>query len=149
MPRFKYTALAEGGEEITGEIESISEAAARGMLLRRNLEVTEIAKARKKLSEIEITSERVPPTEIMHFSRQLSAFVRAGIPIADGLDAIADSAGSKRWREIIQTMREEIASGMPFSDALEPHADVLPPYYLGIIRSAELTGRLDDALEQL
>ena len=149
MPRFKYTALAEGGEEVSGEVESISEAAARGMLLRRNLEVTEIGKARKKFSEIEITSERVPPTEIMHFSRQLGAFVRAGIPIADGLDAIADSTGSKRWREIIQTMREEIASGMPFSEALEPHADVLPPYYLGIIRSAELTGRLDDALEQL
>ena len=98
MPRFKYTALAEGGEEISGEVESISEAAARGMLLRRNLEVTEIAKARKKFSEIEITSERVPPTEIMHFSRQLGAFVRAGIPIADGLDAIADSTGTHSAR---------------------------------------------------
>jgi len=149
MPRFKYTALAEGGEEVKGEVESISEAAARGMLLRRNLEVTDLTQARKKFSELEISSERVPPTEIMHFSRQLGAFVRAGIPIADGLDAIADSTGSKRWREIIQTMREEIASGVPFSDALEPHADVLPPYYLGIVRSAELTGRLDDALEQL
>ncbi|MFM8971592.1 MAG: type II secretion system F family protein [Actinomycetota bacterium] len=149
MPRYKYTALAEGGDEVKGEVESISEAAARGMLLRRNLEVTELAKARKKFSEIELTSERVPPTEIMHFSRQLGAFVRAGIPIADGLDAIADSTGSKRWREIIQTMREEIASGVPVSEALEPHADVLPPYYLGIVRSAELTGRLDDSLEQL
>lgn len=149
MPRFKYTALAEGGEEVKGEVESISEVAARSMLLRRNLEVTDLTQARKKFSELEITSERVPPTEIMHFSRQLGAFVRAGIPIADGLDAIADSTGSKRWREIIQTMREEIASGVPFSDALEPHADVLPPYYLGIVRSAELTGRLDDALEQL
>ena len=149
MPRYKYSALAEGGEEVKGEVESISEAAARGMLLRRNLEVTELVKARKKISEIELTSERVPPTEIMHFSRQLGAFVRAGIPIADGLDAIADSTGSKRWREIIQTMREEIASGVPFSEALEPHSDVLPPYYLGIVRSAELTGRLDNALEQL
>lgn len=149
MPRYKYSALAEGGEEVKGEVESISEAAARGMLLRRNLEVTELVKARKKISEIELTSERVPPTEIMHFSRQLGAFVRAGIPIADGLDAIADSTGNKRWREIIQTMREEIASGVPFSEALEPHSDVLPPYYLGIVRSAELTGRLDNALEQL
>ena len=26
MPRYKYTALAEGGEEIKGEVESISEA---------------------------------------------------------------------------------------------------------------------------
>ena len=85
----------------------------------------------------------------MHFSRQLGAFVRAGIPIADGLDVIADGTGSKRWREILLTMREDIATGVQFSDALAPHEDVLPPYYLGIIRSAELTGRLDTALEQL
>ena len=149
MPRYRYTALAEDGQEVKGEVESISEPAARDTLVRRNLEVRDLAKARKKFSEIEITKQSVKPTEIMHFSRQLGAFVRAGIPLADGLEVIADGTGSKRWREILLTMREEIATGVPFSDALEPHEDVLPPYYLGIIRSAELTGRLDTALEQL
>ena len=38
---------------------------------------------------------------------------------------------------------------MPFADALAEHSAILPPYYLGIIRTAELTGRLDVALEQL
>ena len=38
---------------------------------------------------------------------------------------------------------------MPFADALAEHTAILPPYYLGIIRTAELTGRLDIALEQL
>ena len=38
---------------------------------------------------------------------------------------------------------------MPFADALAEHTAILPPYYLGIIRTAELTGRLDVALEQL
>lgn len=149
MPRYRYTALAEDGNEVKGEVESISEPAARDVLLHRNLQIREIAKARKKISEIEITQQKVKPQEIMHFSRQLGAFVRAGIPLADGLEVIAEGTGSKRWREILLTMREEIATGVPFSDALEPHESVLPPYYLGIIRSAELTGRLDTALEQL
>ncbi len=96
-----------------------------------------------------ITKQRVKPTEIMHFSRQLGAFVKAGIPIADGLEVISRGTRSKRWREILLTIREEIATGIQFSDALAPHHDILPPYYLGIIRSAELTGRLDTALEQL
>ena len=38
---------------------------------------------------------------------------------------------------------------MPSRDALAEHNAILPPYYLGIIRTAELTGRLDVALEQL
>ena len=149
MTRYRYTALAEDGREIKGEVDSISEPAARDALLHRNLQIREIGKARKKLSEIEITKQSVKPQEIMHFSRQLSAFVRAGIPLADGLEVVAEGTSSKRWREILLTMREEIATGVPFSDALAPHESVLPSYYLGIIRSAELTGRLDTALEQL
>ena len=149
MPRYRYTALAEDGQEVKGEVESISEPSARDVLLHRNLQIREITKARKKLSEIEITKQSVKPTEIMHFSRQLGAFVRAGIPLADGLEVISEGTSSKRWRDILLTMREEIATGIPFSDALAPHESVLPPYYLGIIRSAELTGRLDTALEQL
>jgi type IV pilus assembly protein PilC len=149
MPRYRFVALAENGQEVKGEVESISEPAARNVLLLRNLEIRQIAKARKRLSEIEITKQSVKQTEIMHFSRQLGAFVRGGIPLADGLDVIAEGTSSKRWREILLTMREEIATGVPFSDALAQHAAVLPPYYLGIIRSAELTGRLDTALEQL
>jgi len=149
MTRYRFTAFAEDGREVKGELESISEPAARDTLLHRNLDVRDLAKARRRLSEINVTKARVKPTEIMHFSRQLGSFIRAGIPIADGLEVIADSSGNKRWREILLQMREEIATGVPFSDALAPHEDVLPPYYLGIIRSAELTGRLDTALEQL
>jgi type IV pilus assembly protein PilC len=62
---------------------------------------------------------------------------------------VAEGTSNKRWREILLSMREAIAQGVQFSEALGEHADVLPPYYLGIIRSAELTGRLDTALEQL
>ena len=46
-------------------------------------------------------------------------------------------------------MREQIHNGVPFSEALAEHANVFPPYYIGILRSAELTGQLDTSLEQL
>ena len=39
--------------------------------------------------------------------------------------------------------REQIKNGVPFSDALAEHAKIFPPYYIGILRSAELTGQLD------
>ena len=46
-------------------------------------------------------------------------------------------------------MREQINNGVPFSEAIAEHSKVFPPYYIGILRSAELTGQLDTALEQL
>jgi type IV pilus assembly protein PilC len=149
MPRFRYVAVGADGASVKGELESISEAAARQTLLQDNFEVRRVSQARRKLSEVNITKQRVKPTEIMHFSRQMAAFVRGGIPITDGLEVVAEGTNNKRWREILLSMREAIAQGVQFSEALGEYADVLPPYYLGIIRSAELTGRLDTALEQL
>ena len=39
--------------------------------------------------------------------------------------------------------------GATFADACKPHEGAFPNYYLGILRSAELTGRLDSVLVQL
>ena len=102
-------------------------------------------KQQRSLDEIEITPQKVPPQEIMHFSRQLAAFVRGGIPIIDGARGRSrEGTSNKRFRQILaRRCDEEIREGVPFADALAEHATIFPPYYLGILRSAELTGHLD------
>ncbi len=117
-------------------------------LLHQNLEVQNV-KRKRSLGNVDVTPQRVPMSEIMHFSRQMAAFVRGGIPIMDGIDVIAEGTKNKRFRKILLEINEELREGVPFADALANHTAILPPYYLGIIRTAELTGRLDTALEQL
>jgi len=117
-------------------------------LLLRNLEVQQL-KQKKSFNELELTPQRVPKQEIMHFSRQMAAFVRTGIPITEALEVIEEGSGNKRFKQMLGDMREQIQNGVPFSEALGEHATVFPPYYIGILRSAELTGQLDTALEQL
>jgi type IV pilus assembly protein PilC len=85
----------------------------------------------------------------MHFSRQIAAFVRTGIPIVDAVRVVEDGTDSKRFKAILGEVRESLEGGVPFSEALAPHVSVFPPYYLGILRSAELTGQLDTVLDQL
>ena len=79
----------------------------------------------------------------MHFSRQMAAFVRAGIPLTDGLEVIEEGSGNKRFKQMLSEMREQIQNGVPFSDALAEHAAVFPPYYLGIlaVRGADRPAR--------
>ena len=42
----------------------------------------------------------------MHFSRQMAAFVRGGIPIMDGIDVIAEGTKNKRFRKILLDINE-------------------------------------------
>jgi len=145
---FKYTAVTADGQTVKSTIEGVSRSSAENELLRQNLDVTSI-REKKGFAEIEISPERVPRQEVMHFSRQIAAFVRTGIPIIDAVAVVEDSTGNKRFKAILADVREQLEAGVPFSEALAPHEAVFPSYYLGILRSAELTGQLDTVLDQL
>ena len=132
MPTYRYVAVGPDGSEIKDRLDAPSEDALRNQLLMRNLEVKQV-RQKKGFNELELSPQRVPKTEIMHFSRQMAAFVRTGIPITEALEVVEEGSPNKRFRQILATMREQINNGVPFSDALAEHAKVFPPYYVGIL----------------
>jgi type IV pilus assembly protein PilC len=87
--------------------------------------------------------------EIMNFSRQVSSFLRAGIPILDSLAVVGEENASKKMQELLVDVQRRLRAGSSFGDAIAQHPKVFPGYYIAVVRAAELTGRLDNALEQL
>jgi type IV pilus assembly protein PilC len=87
--------------------------------------------------------------EVMNFSRQLSSFLRAGVPILDSLGVVAEENASKKMQEVVADIQRRLRAGSSFGEALAIHTNVFPGYYIAVVRAAELTGLLDDALEQL
>jgi type IV pilus assembly protein PilC len=148
MTAFKYVAVGPDGQKIRAKADAVNLDSLRNELEARQLQVTKISR-RRSFSEIEITKRKVPRADVMHFSRQVAAFVRAGIPLVEALETVRESASNPRLQEILTETAELIQVGVPFSDALDRHRDIFPTYYIGILRSAEITGRLDTVLEQL
>jgi type IV pilus assembly protein PilC len=97
--------------------------------------------------QIQITRP-VKTEELMNFSRQCASFLRAGIPVLDALAVIAEDA-RKHMKATLEDMGVALRSGASFGGAVARHPDVFPPHYVSMVRSAELTGRLDDVLDQL
>ena len=148
MAIYTYVANDVDGKKIKGAREAASEEALRYELLALNLAVASI-KEKKPLLQMELAPKKIKPQEIMHFSRQVGAFVRSGISITEALDVIKDGSENKRWQHILGEMHDNIEAGIPFSETVADHAALFPPYYLGIVRSSELTGQLDESLNQL
>ena len=148
MAQFKYLAVATDGKKLRATAEAMSAESLRNELTLRELRVLKISE-KKAFSKIEITKQRVKRQEIMHFSRQIAAFVRAGIPLIDAIETVREGTKNERFRAVLQDVAEQIQSGIPFSEALARHRVVFPNYYIGILRSAEITGQLDVVLDQL
>ncbi|MEL6893086.1 MAG: type II secretion system F family protein, partial [Actinomycetota bacterium] len=148
MPKFAYTAIDPQGAPVEGVTKAETIGAARALLVEQNLFPTKIEESRGML-DFELTKEKVKKKELMHFTRQLAVFVKAGIPLTDALVTIGDETEDVALRRALSNLTDELRNGGLFSKAAEAHPEVFPEYYVGILQSAELTGRLDDALESL
>jgi type IV pilus assembly protein PilC len=148
MPKFAYSAIDTAGVEVDGKTKADTIGAARQFLIEQNLFPVRIEESRSVL-DFELTKEKVKKKELMHFTRQLAVFVKAGIPITEALVVISDEASDKALMRALTEMIEDLRNGGLLSHAAAQHPTVFPNYYVGILRSAELTGRLDDSLDNL
>jgi type IV pilus assembly protein PilC len=148
MPRFAYSAIDASGAQVEGTIKADTIGTARTLLQAKDRYPIKIYEKKGAL-DIELTKEKLKKRELMHFSRQMAVFIKAGIPIIDSLETIQEEAQDKVLRRTIADMADRLRQGSTFADAAAAHPEAFPPFYLGILRSAEMTGNLDQTLDQL
>ena len=72
---------------------------------------------KKSILKFEITKKKVKRKDLMHFSRQLAVFVKAGVPILEALKVINEEITDKRFHRVLEEMVEELEAGDTFSGA--------------------------------
>ena len=148
MPKFAYSAIDATGAEIEGTTKADTIGTARQLLVEQNLYPVRIEESRG-LMDFELSKEKVKKKNLMNFTRQLAVFVKAGIPITEALTTIADESTDVALRRALTEMVDDLRNGGLLSSAAAQHPQVFPNYYIGILQSAELTGRLDESLDSL
>ena len=148
MPKFSYAAVDATGSTVEGVEKAETIGDARTALMLRNLYPVKIDERRGVL-DFELSQSKVKKKELMHFTRQLAVFVKAGISITEALEIIGDETTDVALRRCVTSMLEDLRNGGTLSDAAAKHPEAFPKYYMGILQSSELTGKLDDSLESL
>jgi type IV pilus assembly protein PilC len=145
--RYRYAAETLDGKTVRGTLEAASIGAARNELAVQGLRVLELHQ--RKGMQTEITREKVPLVEVMHFSRQMATFLRAGVPITEALDTLRQDSKNKKFAAVLADVLEAVSTGSTLSDAIAVHRAIFPSYYLALLRAGELTGRMDESFDQL
>ena len=148
MPRFAYAAIDASGTSVEGVTKAATLGEARSGLLDQNLYPVKLQEKRGAL-DFELTKEKVKKKELMHFTRQLAVFVKAGIPITEAMQIIGDETQDVALQRTITSMVDDLRNGGSLSEVAAKHPESFPNYYIGIVQSAELTGKLDETLESL
>lgn len=148
MPKFSYVGTTLEGVPVKGTERAGSRSDAEVALYERELRDLKVTE-KTSILQLEITGPRVTRAEVMHLSRQMAAFLRAGLPILDAAHSIGAEAENSSVRRMMNDIEDGLRTGERFSDCLDRHPKIFPDFYRGIVRSAELTGELDTVLARL
>ena len=85
---------------------------------------------------------------VAKFTRTLGTLISSGVPILDGLDIVAKTAGNKVVEEALSATRQSISEGKTLAEPLE-QTQVFPPMVVQMIAVGETTGALDAMLSKI
>lgn len=85
---------------------------------------------------------------VAKFTRTLGTLIKSGVPIMQGLETVAQTAGNVILEDIIMSARESIREGSKISDPLKK-GGIFPPMVIQMIAVGEETGSLDTMLTKI
>ncbi len=85
---------------------------------------------------------------VAKFSRTLGTMISSGVPILDGLEIVAKTAGNKVVENAIYDVRESISHGKTIAEPLEK-SGVFPPMVCQMVAVGEQSGAIDTMLNKI
>ena len=152
MPVYSYKALNSEGASEAGVIDADTPRDARTKLKSRRLHVTalESVATAEKAARVRVPwAGRRSRAELPMITRQLGTLLSSGIPLMGTLNAVIEQAEERRLKAVLLDVRERVAQGVAFSDALGAHPRLFNDLYVNMVRAGEASGSLDKILFRL
>lgn len=146
--KYSYKARTNTGELQVGNVEAESRDAATNVLLSHGLfvlSVTEV-KEKKLFDRIDSLFRRVKTSDLMVFTRQFATLLESQVPLSDSLTNLYHQTQNGVLRDAIAEVATDVEAGHPLSEALQRQHGVFSDFFVNMVRSAEVTGRLAEVL---
>lgn len=106
-------------------------------------------KVKKKPKPMFSGSKKISPFDIAMLTRQLATMMKAGVPLVQSFDIVADGLEHKGLQDLVMSIRNDISSGTSFAGALRKHPRHFDDLYCNLIDSGEKAGALEQMLERI
>jgi type II secretory pathway component PulF len=89
------------------------------------------------------------PEDLITLNEEIAGMARAGLPLDQGLAALAREMGRGRLQRVTAKLAEDLNAGHPLPEALEQQRGRVPPFYAALVAAGIRTGRVSEVLATL
>ena len=105
---------------------------------------TDRSKKEKKLPRI-----RVKSSDIVSLTRHLYDLIDSGVPILRALETSSRQVKNVYFKKVVEQIRASVEEGSSLSSSLEAYPQVFSPLYINMVKSGEISGKLNIVLGRL
>ena len=144
---FVWSGTDRNGRKSKGEVLATSAAIARVQLRKQGVVARSVKKKSKPL--FTFGAKKIKAADIAIFTRQLATMMKAGVPLVQAFDIVAEGTDHEKMRELIMTVRTDVSSGTGLAGALEKHPAHFDELFCSLVASGENSGTLEVMLDRV
>jgi general secretion pathway protein F len=142
--RFQLKAMTPAGRVESLALQARDEAGARQQLEARGYTVLRV----RERAGLGLRLWRKEAFPVVQFSQELIVLLKAGLPLVDAIDTLAEKHGAGAARGVLESIAAVLREGRPLSAALEQASGVFSALYVATVRASEKTSDLAQALSR-
>ncbi len=143
--RWRWTGLGPNGRKVAGEMIAPKRVEVENTLKGQSIAIKNI----RRKSAIGGGMGSIKPRDIMLFARQMATMIRAGVPVLQAFQVVAESLKKPAMSALVQELMNDVAAGSSFSEALRRHPDQFDRLFANLVEAGEQSGSLDHMLERV
>lgn len=148
LPNFVYEGTNRRGQKIKGEMPSKNLALAKAQLRKQGINVISIRKKSKNWLEF-ASKRKVGALDIAIFTRQLATMMKAGVPLVQSFEIVAEGLDNPTMREVVLGLKGEVEGGSSFAGALRKYPQYFDDLFCSLVTSGEQSGALEVMLDRV
>ena len=112
---FLWQGTNREGMRVKGQMDALSDALVKVQLRKQGVNPISV---RKKSELFSKRKKAITTTDIAIFSRQMATMMKAGVPLLQSFDIIAEGFDNPNMRKLIDEVKQEVAAGNSFAGLL-------------------------------
>ncbi|MFT5482412.1 MAG: type IV pilus assembly protein PilC [Halieaceae bacterium] len=143
---FVWNGTDSKGRQSKGEISAISQSLAKAQLRKQGIKPKRVKKKGKPLLG---GGKKISASDISIFTRQLATMMKAGVPLVQSFDIVADALENPSMKELVVEIKKEVASGTGLAPTLAKHPRQFDELFVSLVDSGEQSGTLETMLDRV
>ncbi len=147
---FQYEALNSEERLVKGQFKAFSKVDVHSFLLEEGFDVYDIKassdNAFMKIQQNITDNYKIKYKDLVFILTQLETFLRSGIALVESIRILSKQTKDPRQKTIMMSLIYDISNGYSLSQAMEEQMNAFPRLLVSMIKTAEVTGDLNESL---